>query len=82
MFKKKKDEIKVIKVQHSKRTITETSEISNFGGYSSREKTDTKEVSKVDITSVLYTRNGVLSVREFNGKWNLTDIRGWEDIEE
>ena len=82
MFGKKDttNEIKVIKVQHTKRTIEETKNetYGDYTQYNRREKTETKTLKDVDITIVLFTQNGVLSVREFNGHWDLKDIKNWE----
>lgn len=72
MFKKNK--VQVIKVKHETRDI-ETRE-SWSGGYislSSHSKTVTHK--KVKYTIVLFIKNGELYSKEFNGEWNMDDVK-------
>ncbi len=69
--------IKVIKVKDDVRDEN-IEEYTNYGyGTSS---TKTKKIKKVPFTTVLYVKDRELYTREFNGKWDMSDIKHWEDL--
>jgi len=74
---KKKPAIQVIKIRHEKRDV-ENSVTNTFGYDTSRKTVSNKQ--KVDMTIVLLAVDGELTYKEFNGKWDLDDIKKWEDL--
>ncbi len=75
----KKPVIRVISVKHEVRRVTEN-ETTTYGGYGGGGTTKSKTVEECNYTIVLLSRDGELMTREFNGKWDLTDIKCWEDL--
>ena len=73
----KKPSIQVLKVKTEKRDV-KIEEHSSFGhgGFLNKDKT----IKKCSYTIVLMVKDGELCTREFNGDWNLTDIKKWEDL--
>lgn len=68
--------IKVIKIKEDTRDV-EIEEYTNYGYSHSTRKT--KKIKKSPFTTVLYTKDGELYTREFNGEWDLEDIKHWEE---
>lgn len=77
LFKKQKPVIKVISVKHEIRDVEEmyTTHISSY--VNNKENIKTK---KVNFTIVLGSKDGELFTKEFNGSWDLRDIKKWEDL--
>lgn len=72
--------IRVICVKHETREVKEvTKDHESFFGAGSKYNTSTKEY-KHEITIVLLAKDGELTYREFNGHWDLSDVKKWEDI--
>jgi hypothetical protein len=81
-FKSIKPEIKVISVKHEKRTFTESDDFSDFsygtlGHQTSRNNTKTYTHN---VTIVLLAKDGELTYKEFNGKWDLDEVKKWEEL--
>lgn len=78
IFKRNKPTIVVIDVKNEIREVSEERMISSGLGYGYTQ--DKKTADNVNYTIVLFTKDGELMTREFNGKWDLTDIKKWEDL--
>lgn len=80
MFKTKPErpQVQVIKVRNETRDVVdeETQSYMYAGGRS----TKTKTTKKCGFTIVLLAKDGELCTKEFNGKWDLSDIKNWEDL--
>lgn len=77
MFKHK-PKILVIKAQTDTRDV-EVSE-AYYMGYDSGRNNKTTTTKKVPYTTVLMSKDGELCTREFNGDWDVDDIKAWEDL--
>lgn len=77
MFKKK-PVIKVLGVKNEVRKV-KTNNYTSYGhSLGSFEKKDVEKEKYVTV--VLFSKNGELGTREFNGKWNIDDIKTWEEL--
>ncbi len=77
-WRNQKHIIKVLKVKDDVRDV-EIVEYCNSYGYVGGGKSKTKKIKKSPFTVVLYTKDGELYTREFNGEWDLNDIKHWEE---
>jgi hypothetical protein len=77
VFKKTKPKpvIKVLAVKEEKRDVITTESERYYGAGNQSKETKVKS----SFTIVLFTKDGALMTREFNGAWDLTDIKKWED---
>lgn len=76
MFKKK-PVIKVIKVKTEKREFEDT--VSSHYSFGAGSSSETNKHTK-NVTTVLGSINGELATREFNGSWDMEDIKTWEEL--
>ena len=81
MFKSKKHQkLQVIAVQSEKREFKEGKYekcIRDFQGKVEDSSQDTKEYSHY-VTIVLVVKGGEMYTKEFNGTWDLKDVKEWE----
>lgn len=75
MFKRKR-KIEVLKVRNEVREVEKTDTVTGYMGGS----TKTETTKKVNVTIVLAVIDGELVTREFNGKWEMADIKKWEEL--
>lgn len=81
MFRQKcepRDRIQVIKTRNETREIIE--EENQYFDYRGGRAEKKKTTKKVNVTIVLAVINGELVTREFNGKWDMEDVKKWEDL--
>lgn len=79
MFKSKpKSVLKVIAVQTEVREFEDIEYEPDYRGFHTSRSKESKH--KHPVTIVLLSRDGELLTREFNGNWNLEDIKSWEDL--
>ena len=72
--------LQVIAVQSEKRGFKEgkyEKRISSYQGRVEDVSSDTKEYSHY-VTIVLVVKGGEMYTKEFNGKWDLKDVKEWE----
>lgn len=75
-----KPKINVLKVQTEIRSVTVKEESSYHSSYiSSKSHEKSTKSEKVNFTIVLFVKDGELYTREFNGKWDLEDVKKWEE---
>lgn len=83
MFRRTKpaSTIKVLAVKTAVRKFEEESTV--YDGYSHYQgrSASTKKKYSHPVTTVLLSKDGELLTREFNGDWNLKDIKNWEDLD-
>ncbi len=72
LFKKHKPVINVISIRHEVRDVEE----STLSSYVENRKNN----KKVKFTIVLASKDGELFTKEFNGQWDLSDIKKWEEL--
>lgn len=73
--------LQVIAVQSEKRDFEEENkewDLQTYHGRSDRGKTETKRYSHY-VTIVLVVKDGEMYTKEFNGKWDLKDVKQWEN---
>lgn len=75
---KNKSVVQVLKVQTSKRDVT-SEDVTDYS-YGGARRTTTKTVKNCEFTTVLLVKDGELCTREFNGSWNVSDLKKWEEI--
>lgn len=81
MFKKRPSDLKVIAVQTEKRKFKDGKFERRWVDYQGRHEdisSDTKEYTH-NVTIVLVIKDGEMYTKEFNGSWDLEDVKKWEE---
>lgn len=81
MFKQRQNSpLQVIAVQSEKRSFKDKEKsVTSYYNRADTVKEDSKEYSHY-VTIVLVVKNGEMYTKEFNGKWDLQDVKKWEEL--